>query len=252
MAHPLDGVQLKCERAHHHLKTLKAEFDAFTRDAYSIRHEVKDGGREHVYRVVRLKKTRPEWGPIIGDCLGNAASALDHLAYQLAILHTGTLTPALARDTRFPIYGSPRDFWNNLPRLRAIGPDQVVPLERLQPYHGMRAPDDHWLMILKRLSDFDKHRTLHTTSYRFGGMVHHEPDSLIDAVFPTGQLKLGADLARFVFNPPDSEIDVDPRFTVDITFKDTPLADGVEVEAMLNTICACVDDVVDEFRSQFR
>jgi hypothetical protein len=251
MAHPLDGVNLKCKRAQHHLKTLKAEFDSFTRDAYSIRHQVNDDGREHVYRVVRLRKTRPEWGPIIGDCLGNSASALDHLAYQLAILHTGTLSSNLARDIRFPIYGSPREFWINLPRLRAIGPDQVAPLERLQPYHGIHGSDDHWLMILKRLSDFDKHRTVHTTGYRFGGMAHHQPDSLVDAVFPTGQLKLGADLARFVFNPPDPEIDVKPTFTVYITFQDTPLADGVEVWPMLNTICTRVDAVVDEFRSLF-
>jgi hypothetical protein len=251
MAHPLDGVQLKCERARHHLNTLKLEFDAFARDAYSIRHTVTDDGREHVYRVVRLRKTRPEWGPIIGDCLGNSASALDHLAYQLAILHTGTLTPNLARDTRFRIYGTPREFWNNLPKLQAIGPDQVAPLERLQPYHGIRSPDDHWLMILKRLSDFDKHRTVHTTGYRFGGMTHHQPDSLIDTVFPTGQLKLGTELARFVFDPPDSEMDVSPSFTVHITFKDTPIADGVEVWPLLDTICTRVDAVVDEFRSLF-
>jgi hypothetical protein len=106
-------------------------------------------------------------------------------------------------------------------------------------------------MILKRLSDFDKHRTVHTTGYRFGGMAHDQPDSLIDAVFPTGELKLGADLARFVFDPPDPEMDVNPSFTAHITFKDTPLADGVEVLPMLSTICTRVDAVVDEFRSLF-
>lgn len=251
MAHPLDGVQLKCERARCHLNTLKAQFDAFTRDAFRIRHDIKDHGREHVYRIVRLKKPRPEWGPIIGDCLGNAESALDCLAYQLAVLHTGRLTPNLARDIRFPVYPSPSAFWNNLPRLRPIGPGLVAPLERLQPYHGARGPDNHWLMILKRLSAFDKHRTVHTTGYRFGGMAHHEPDSLIDTAFPRGQLKLGAVLARFVFDPPAPEADVNPSFTVHITFKDTPLADGVEVLPMLNTMCTRVDAVVDTFRSLF-
>jgi hypothetical protein len=251
LAHPLDGVQLKCERARCHLDTLKAEFDAFRPDAFSIGHDVNGHGREHVYRIVRVKSTRPEWGPIIGDCLGNAASALDHLAYQLAILHTGTLTPNLARDVRFPIHASPSAFWNNLPRLRPLGPGQVAPLERLQPYHGARGPDNHWLMILKRLSDFDKHRRVLSTGYRFGRVAHQKPASLIDAVFPTGQLKPGADLARFVFDPPDPLADVNPSFTAHITFKDTPFADGVEVWPMLHTICTRVNAVVDEFRSLF-
>jgi hypothetical protein len=150
-----------------------------------------------------------EWGPIIGDCVHNAASALDQLAYQLATL-------------------------------------------RLQPYHGMDGPADHWLMILKRLSNSDKHRMLRTVGYRFGGTAHYRPDSLIDAIFPTGPLKLGAELARFVFDPPDPEMNVDPSFIVHIAFKDTPMADGIDTWAMLNTICIRLEAVVDEFRPLFR
>jgi hypothetical protein len=190
-------------------------------------------------------------GPIIGDCLHDAASALDHLAFQLAILHTGRLTSDLARDTHFPIYGTPREFSDNLPRLRAIGPDQVARLEQLQPYHGIYGADYHWLMILKRLSNFDKHRMLHTTGHRLGGAAHYQPDNLINEEFPTGRLEVGAVLARFVFDPPDPEIDVNPSFIVHIAFKDTPLADGVDTWMMLNTICTGVETTVHEFRPLF-
>jgi hypothetical protein len=252
MAHALDGVRLKCQRARHHLDTLEAEFGAFGRDAYGVRHCVEREGREHVYRVNRLRHTRPEWGPIIGDCLHNAASALDQLAYQLAILHTGKLRSGLARDTHFPIYGSSREFWANLRKLEGIGPDLLAPIERLQPYHGIDGPNDHWLMILKRLSNSDKHRTLHTTGYRFGGTAQYRPVSLIDAIFPTGPLKLGAELARLVFDPPHPAMNVDPSFIVHIAFKDTPLSDGIDTWAMLNTICIRVEAVVDEFRPLFR
>jgi hypothetical protein len=251
MAHPLEGVRLECERARNHLNTPQGEFDAFTRDAYSFRHDVERKGREHVYQVESLKETLPEWGPIIGDCLHNAASALDHLAFQLAILHTGTLTSDLARTTHFPIYGTPQEFRDNLPKLRAIGPDQVAPLERLQPYHGIKGANYHWLMILKRLSNLDKHRTLHTTGYRFGGTAHYTPNSLIETIFPTGPLELGAELARFVFDPPDPEMNLEPTFIVHIAFKDTPLVDGVDTWTMLNTICAKVETMVDEFRPLF-
>jgi hypothetical protein len=251
MAHPLDGVRLKCERARHHLGTLQGEFDTFTRDAYLFRRDVEREGREHVYRVESLKETLPEWGPIIGDCLQTAASALDHLAFQLAILHTGTLTSDLARDTHFPIYGTSRDFRDNLPKLRAIGPDQVAPLEQLQPYHAINGADYHWLMILKRLSNVDKHRTLHTTGHRFGGAAHYQPESLVTEEFPTGRLEVGAILARFIFDPPDPEMNVDPSFVIHVAFKDTPLADGVDTWAMLNTICTQIEEIVEKFRPLF-
>jgi len=252
MAHPLDGVRLKYQRAQHHLNTLQAEFDAFGRDAYSFQHVVEREGREHVYRVNRVRHSPPEWGPIIGDCLHNAASALDQLAYQLAILRTGKLPSRLARDVHFPIYPSSREFWVNLQKLEGIGPDLLAPIERLQPYHGIHGPDYHWLMILKRLSNSDKHRMLHTGGYRFGGTAHYRPDSLIDTILPTGPLKLGAELGRFVFDPPDPEVDVEPSFTVHVAFKDTPLADGIDAWAMLNMICIRVEAVVDEFRPLFR
>src|SRR5215831_10210961 len=251
MAHPLDGVRLKCQRARHHLCTLEAEFADFGRDAYGFRHHVDRLGRVHVYRVNRLRHTRPEWGPIIGDCLHNAASALDQLAFQLAILHSGKLPSGLARDTHFPIYGSSREFWANLRKLQGMGPDLMAPIERLQPYHGVDGPDHHWLMILKRLANLDKHRMLRTTGYRFGGTAHYKPDSLVDASFPTGPLKLGALLARIVLDAPNPEMNVEPRFTVHVAFKDTPLAEGIDIWTVLNTICIRVEAVVEEFQPLF-
>ncbi|MDQ6853705.1 MAG: hypothetical protein M3046_08430 [Actinomycetota bacterium] len=251
MTHPLDGVQLKYERAHDHLDTLQSEFDAFTRDAYGIRHDVEREGREHVYRIETLKETPSEWGPIIGDCLHSAASALDHLAFQLAILYTGQLSSDLARDTHFPIYGNSREFWDNLPKLRAIGPNQVAPMERLQPYHGIKGADHHWLMILKRLSNLDKHRTLHTTGYRFGGVAYYRPDNLMGAVYKGGRVVPGAELARFTFNPPDPDVDMDPSFRIRVALKDTPVADGADVWELLNTLCFQVKQVVDSFRPLF-
>jgi hypothetical protein len=251
MPHPLDGVGLSCDRARDHLDMLEREFDAFEHDAYRFRHDVERVGREHVYRVKAFRKTRPEWGPVIGDCLHNAASALDHLAHELAILYSGTLPPDLARDTRFPIYASPGEFWDNLGKLRGIGPDQVAPLERLQPYHGRYGADYDSLMILGRLSNLASRRTLQTTGYRFGGTSNYNPDGLVEAAFPEGRLELGAELARFTFDPPAPEMDVEPSFVVRVAFRNTPLGDGVGVWAMLNRICTRVEMIVDQFRPVF-
>ena len=45
---------------------------------------------------------------------------------------------------------------------------------------------------------------------------------------------------------------MDPSFIVHIAFKDTPLANGTDTWAMLNTICIRVEAIVDEFRPLFR
>ena len=124
-------------------------------------------------------------------------------------------------------------------------------MERLQPYYGRHGADNDSLMILKRLSNVDKQRTLRTTGYRFGGTYQCDPDSLIEAAFPEGRLELGSELARFTFDPPDPEMDVEPSFVVRIAFRDTPNADGVGVWAMLNKICTRVEMIVDQFRPLF-
>ncbi len=69
--------------------------------------------------------------------------------------------------------------------------------------------------------------------------------------FLRAPLKLGAELARFVFDPPDP-MNVDPNFTVCVAFKDTPVADGIDIRTMLNTICIRVEAVVEGFRPLFR
>lgn len=251
MAHPLEGVRLKCERSRHNLDVLAREFKVFESDAYRYRHDVEREGREHTYRVTAVRKTRPEWGPIIGDCLHNAVSALDHLARQLGILHTGPLSDDLARDIHFPIYETPDEFWDNLPKLRAVGAEQVAPLERLQPYNGRYGPDYDPLMILERLSSFDRQQTLQTTAYRFGGTADYYPASLIETAFPEGPVKLGVELARFTFHPPEPAVDVGPNFIVHVAFQGTPLTDGAGVWAMLNMICTRVETIADQFRRLF-
>jgi hypothetical protein len=44
---------------------------------------------------------------------------------------------------------------------------------------------------------------------------------------------------------------VEPSFVVRIAFRDTPIADGVGVWAMLNAICTRVEMIVDQFRRSF-
>jgi hypothetical protein len=46
-------------------------------------------------------------------------------------------------------------------------------------------------------------------------------------------------------------MNVDPTFTVHIAFKDAPVAEGIDVRTMLNSICARVEAIVQGFRPLF-
>ena len=95
-------------------------------------------------------------------------SALDHLVWQLVILEGGTPD----WRTQFPIYDDAAKFDQavRFPRGRRVSPlhdirpdgDIWALIEDAQPY---RCPDprQHYLSGLGKLSNIDKHRTLHAT-----------------------------------------------------------------------------------------
>jgi hypothetical protein len=67
--------------------------------------------REYSFYVSNVPATKGEWSLIIGDCLHNARSTLDHLAYQLAMLHLGReLSEDEARLINFPVSPNERSY----------------------------------------------------------------------------------------------------------------------------------------------
>jgi hypothetical protein len=81
------GPRLKLLRFEDHFAALKRATRAFLESQpYRVPSEVKAGGYEHIWRAVEVKRPDPRLGVIIGDCLHNLRSALDHLAWQLVVL----------------------------------------------------------------------------------------------------------------------------------------------------------------------
>jgi hypothetical protein len=133
-------------RANEHGKALNEAIDEFTeRHPYAVVHDFKP---EINYYVVRFKVREwpdPAWSPILGDIVHNMRSALDHLAWQLAIRNERN--PASVRS-QFPIftrrsfdpsvYGGPerakraRDSWEN--QTRGMHSNDIELLKLLQPY----------------------------------------------------------------------------------------------------------------------
>ena len=165
MTHPLDGVRLKIIRAQEHLDALDRENKAYMdSDSYEIVYE-RDGERSrHVYRFHVRQPPPLRLSILMGDCLYNLRSGLDHLAWQLVLLNDGTPTTR----TDFPIFKDEPVFREHKKNKRAptgvvggVSQQAAALIERLQPYNRTDGPPEghpHW--VLHHLNNVDKHRRL--------------------------------------------------------------------------------------------
>jgi hypothetical protein len=157
--------QMKTNRAAEHLKrllSLVGEFrrdGAFTTTAFDF---VEPSGRElHVFRIV-LNPCSPEVPLAIGEFAYSLRSALDQLAWQLALL-SGRMP---SRDTAFPIHstedsGSEKRFTQ---LTRDIPAEAIEVIRSLQPYNLANSFREHPLWQLNQLCNLDKHCTMAVNS----------------------------------------------------------------------------------------
>jgi hypothetical protein len=102
--------------------------------------------------------------PVVGDCLHNLRSALDNLAFELALANKGTkMSKSIANDSQFPIFRTKDGFdKKGKPMIRGIHADAKTIIERLQPYNRKNLPiTTSSLWWLRELSNSDKHRLPH-------------------------------------------------------------------------------------------
>jgi hypothetical protein len=161
----LDGVNEKIERARVHQRDLAQRLIAVLgpdEQSFVLDQEPADG--RYALRVSGVPTVDPEWRTIIGDCLFNLRSALDHLASQLVILDGGTPTSATTfriRKTPLVQKGQPVPMQLD----PAIARQDILDvLEKVQPYADTGQPPDdpgfNPLWSLHRLNIIDKHRQL--------------------------------------------------------------------------------------------
>lgn len=165
----LDGIRLKMQRAYNQIEFLKGEISSFidTRP-YVPTLQLNRIGRnpcidDFTIRMSVRRPCPPDWGVIIGEIVHDVRSALDHTIYQLVIHATGD-PPADDTRTQFPIFIKPTGFDScRGTMLRGVGQRQATTLIKdLQPFStGEDSLSPLW--HLNKLSNIDKHRTLHLT-----------------------------------------------------------------------------------------
>jgi hypothetical protein len=161
--------QSRLDRALYHLESLKEKRDAW-RDENPFRtwteHDA-DGTKKVLWVEVLKAPPVTQLSLIIGDCLHNLRSALDNLAFELALAHKGErLSKTMERDSGFPILPKCSDqALKNLNRnLRGVDPTAKTIIQGLQPYNrgeGFATNDPLWQ--LNQLNVEDKHRLPHVT-----------------------------------------------------------------------------------------
>ena len=203
---------------------------------------------------------------MLGDAVHNLRSALDHLAYQLALLHTnGNIRNV--RNIAFPITDTLEQFKIKRKRyLREVNPTQRAEIELLQPYHGLEGiPETGWsgpyvhpLALLRDLSDHDKHRLLIPTvavpsNYSLsltGAFVTLL--SLFDdyaTTHPGEPLKLGAILMRTptIMGRLKRDMEMEGEITPSIR-----LSEGRPLVDTLDRIAAAVTNTLSRFEPLFQ
>lgn len=252
-SYPPEGVRLKLDRAYEHLVALDKEITAFfeLKPYRVVLHQVDTKGLEYVL-VGYLAHWPPEMlSLIIGDCLQNMRTALEHLAWQLVLVGGGS------PDTRtaFPIFFDDPFAPDADKRLRdrferstkGMPPDAIARIKGLQPYNAAHFILDP-LYILNEYARIDRHRTLSVifalsdyTGVDVGrrtesGAFVSAPNIVAHDILTVGAFRHGAPLYRFTLTEPEPNVDVKYDSPLHITFGKTYEAVGAPAVDVLSGI----------------
>jgi hypothetical protein len=208
------------------------------------------------------------FGLLIGDALHNLRSALDALAYALALAFTNPLPKEIANSSEFPIFGD--EDWEGTPnvgsnlfhqttkkgnpapgsglfKIRGCDPRVQTIIEGLQPYKRGKDFRTHPLWIMHELDRINKHRLLHTTVAAFYGTEWHTAGfTNVRCVGPGMIVSLGGTIETdtpigriYGIHPidPDVEMYVEIQPAIDIAFAPgTPSVENVSVLKSLQNL----------------
>lgn len=249
-----DSVRLKLDRAKEHIEAFNAEVEAFTKlNPYGIITEPNADRTEYVFRIDVFREPPPKLGVIVGDCIHNLRSSLDHLAFGLAGFPTGRSRG----DIAFPLFfNAPQHGFESATKgmLAGVRKEALAVIGRLQPYDRGDSPLNFWpapLAVLRELSDIDKHRTLHVVSLN-GMKMRIIPPSVmpIEQIMLRGRLEHQAVVARLRFAEPEMYVDIAPTFIIAVTIE-RPRRDDIPLVPYLNAIYSVISNQVVPELAQF-
>lgn len=172
MSRALESSRLKLERGQKHFEEANACVQAW-RDHLNetdtrpfildTNYEPDKGYYSVCFHQVQAVPT--ELSLIVGDCVHNLRSALDHLAWEIVPdSFKESATSGRLRDIAFPIIGDSAGWSGAITRrVPDVMPEQVAILLSRQPFEVQPcAPERSALAVLRDASNTDKHQTIVT------------------------------------------------------------------------------------------
>jgi hypothetical protein len=168
----------KLDRAKTHIEAVEDAIQGWLQsDAYTITEDVEAETGDHVLVAKVVEPFGQDWPLVIGDAVHNLRSALDHIAYQLALggyqtqHHGGPIPLGHQRRIMFPVVATSNnpslsvgDFYAQVAKgqLRYVPHDAAAAIKALQPYQrSPGSPANDLLWVVNELDIIDKHRKLH-------------------------------------------------------------------------------------------
>lgn len=220
----LTQTLIKLSRAHKHLKELEKVVTEFRENAYTETRKDNPGKGVH-HAFIHLNFTPHDLACLPGEFAYSLRSALDMLAWQLALLTTDTPNDV----TCFPIYGGDREpprntrYWESVENFPASATSIV---HDLQPYKRKASFKSHPLWQLNKLCNVDKHQLLAvcgtTIELRVDGVTKYWRDDSNHAIAITvplaekEQLQLNINVPRITFGDPIDSVDAVSDFEIGI------------------------------------
>lgn len=234
----LRGPRAKLRRAQEHVGTLRSKITLAGHPdptVISLRRQFEPDCNAVVYRIDRVIQIGDDWGLIVGDAIHNMRSALDHLAWALAVRHYKGVPPndvKIIKDIQFPVFSDGKH-WPTHRYLKHMGAADVDLLEQFQPFKlssvqrfvmRLERPGviPHALEALVAMSNSDKHRVIQLlymlplagqlTNATFTDCrpAFRDSDSFSATVTPPGQPpRVGDEVFRVAIVPIGPNPDVD-------------------------------------------
>jgi hypothetical protein len=223
---------LKVRRAERHLDEVRAAMAAYAAgDPYRAVRARQPRGQRHVwlYRLEMMEEPDPMIPVIIGDCLYDLRSALDHLAVAMAP-RKRKANAAFPVETTDPwARNAAGDFVYDDERRRSFTakvkgmPDEAIEMiTKAQPYQR-EGSELETLSLISRLENADKHRAPITVGHgvmNARSVVTVGGETIIQET--CGFRENGAEIAKFGFRdrvPAESEVTVEVSGTASVAIK---------------------------------
>jgi hypothetical protein len=234
----------KVARGKVHLKAVNGEVRGWSAKPYSVVREFDAKQSKYLFRLVfATPLPKVLLAVTIGDCVHNARSALDYLAWNLAGSDPNN------REVQFPIFDSCKKFWDSKGRLKGIDEGAIAELAGLQPYTRPNVKESA-LWTLQQLDVRDKHKLLTMTEVAAGSswIGGDHPFAVEIPIRRNGRIEDNAVIAE-VPAPPGQDVTMKHEFSFDVLFERGIISatDDYEVSNTLEIIFETVDGIISRF-----